>query len=389
MRKAAAFLVMVILSLFMVQPAQAAIVDEIRFYVKNYYYGHIPSGLDQMKTIDEITKELDPYSLYMTKAEYESYLDSIHIPGLYEKLTGETALYAMRPQIESQFLFGNVGHITVPSFQVETPQAVVREWESLKKMGAKHLILDFRFNGGGTVSSAEAIIGMFNQAPKAYTRITRDTTVSVPAAHSSVKFPGKPYVLVNRYSASASELVAAAVKDQKAGLLVGQKTFGKGSVQSFFELSDGGALKLTTAHFTGPGGTKIHGIGVMPDVVAEYGKELELAHTALTKAELKTWRYREITEVETAANAKAFEISFSQNMNFSAPAASNRVELIRLGNDRSVPVRVEQKDARTLKVVPERQLESNSAYVLMVHPRYSDSEGIYMREGAYLFIRTL
>ena len=342
-----------------------------------------------MKTIDEIMKGLDEYSLYMTKAEYESYLDSMHIPGLYENLTGNTTVYTARPKVESQLLFGNVGHIIVPSFQVETPQAVIREWESLKKMGAKSLILDFRFNGGGTVASAEAIIGMFNNAPKAYVRYNRDSTIEVPAARSLVKFPGKPYVLVNKYSASASELVAAAIKDQKAGFLVGGKTFGKGSVQSFFELSNGGALKLTTAHFTGPGGSKIHGVGVLPDVQTEFGKELEFAHTALTKAELKTWRYEEIPEIEAEAPVAPFEVSFSQEMNFSAPAASNRVELIRMGNAKPVPVKIEQKDPKTLRIVPEEPLASGAVYVLIIHPRFADSSGIYMREGAYLFIRTV
>lgn len=389
MRKVAAVLILIFMSFFVGHQAQAAIVDEIRFYVKNYYYGEVPAGIDQMKTIDEIMKGLDPYSLYMTKAEYESYMNSIHIPGLYENLTGNTMVNTVQPKVESQLLFGNVAHITVPSFQVETPQAVVREWESLKKSGAKSLILDFRFNGGGTVASAEAIIGMFNNAPKAYTRYNRDSTIEVPAAKSTVKFPGKPYVLVNRYSASASELVAAAVKDQNAGILVGQKTFGKGSVQSFFELSDGGALKLTTAHFTGPGGSDIHGIGIMPDVPTEFGKELEFAHTALTKAELKTWRYAEIPEVEAEAPGGPIEVSFSQEMNFSAPAASNRVELIRMGNAKPVPVRVEQKDSGTLRIVPEVGLEKNAVYVLMIHPRFADTSGIYMREGTYLFIRTM
>ncbi|MET3575417.1 S41 family peptidase [Bhargavaea ullalensis] len=391
MRRLQVAVILAVMLLIGAQPAAASgdVLKDIKFYVKNYYYGDVPLGIDDYKTIKEVTSKLDEYSTYMTKAEYEAYLKTIHIPGLGETLSADTQIYAAPAKVRSEYLFGNTAVIHIESFQVETPQAVIREWEKMKKLGARQLILDFRFNGGGTVSSAEAIIGMFQNAPKAYTRFERDKTLHVNARPSSVKFPAKPYVLVNKYSASASELVSAAVKDQKAGILVGQKTYGKGSVQSFFELSDGGALKLTTAHFSGPGGTKIHGLGIQPDEVTPPGKELEFAHEALARRELATWDYTQFPDVETTAGTKPITIRFSQDMNFSAPAASNRVELIRLGNAQPVKVTVKPgDDGRSLRIEPERPLERDAKYVLSVNPRFADKDGIYMRKGAYLFIKT-
>ncbi|WP_040227697.1 S41 family peptidase [Bhargavaea cecembensis] len=391
MRKLQVAFILAMTLMIGVQPAAASqdVLTDIKFYVKNYYYGDIPLGIDDMKTIREVTNSLDEYSTYMTKAQYEAYLKTIHIPGMNETLAADTQLYASPAKVSSEFLFGNTARIQIESFQVETPQAVIREWQKMRKLGAKQLILDFRFNGGGTVASAESIIGMFQNAPKAYTRFERDKTIHVKSRPSDFKFPEQPYLLVNKYSASASELVSAAVKDQKAGVLVGQKTFGKGSVQSFFDLSDGGALKLTIAHFAGPGGTKIQGLGINPDHVTPPGKEIEFAHEALARRELATWDYLEFPDAETKPGIQPITIRFSQDMNFSAPSASNRVELIRLGTGNPVTTTVETgEDGRSLRITPERPLERNAKYVLAVHPRFADGQGIYMRKGAYLFIKT-
>ncbi|EMR07926.1 putative CtpA-like serine protease [Bhargavaea cecembensis DSE10] len=375
--------------LFASQAVHANVIEEIKHYVKNYYYGDIPLYLNEMKTIAEIEAGLDEYSEYLTKKEYEAYLGTLHIPSESWQLTGDLPGSEADSHVMSRFLFGNTGYIAVSRFQVETPIAVIREWEKLKGMGARQLILDLRYNGGGSVGSAEKIIGMFQNAPEAYTRHNREESIRVKSVPAKIKFPQNPYVLVNKYSASASELVAAAIKDQQAGTVVGQKTYGKGSIQSFFELSDGGAMKLTTAHFIGPGGTKIQSFGVMPDEETPPGKELQFAHTALSKGWLTEQGYSEFPDAEMEAPGKSFTITFSQKMNFSAPAASNRVELIRMGDAITVPVKVEQTGDLELKITPEKPLLSNSVYALVIHPRFADREGIYMRKGAYLFIKTI
>lgn len=395
MLKRLASVFMIILVLFGAQSfhtgrsVQASVLSEVKYFVKNYYYGDIPLYLDSMKTIKEIENKLDDYSQYLTKEEYRAYLNTLHIQGISLQEVPVPVAYTSGRHVTSEFLFGNTGYIGVERFQVETPQAVIREWEALRRMGARNLIIDFRFNGGGSVESAQAIIGMFRDAPEAYVRHNREQTVKVKAKPSTIKFPDKPYVLVNKYSASASELVAAAVKDQKAGTVVGQKTFGKGSIQSFFELSDEGAMKLTTAHFSGPGGTKIQGLGIMPDEVTSAGKELEFAHTALVRRELSGREYAEFPKVEMQLPVKPFTITFSQDMNFSAPAASNRVELVRMGSAEPIKINVEQEGARSLRIEPMQALAPGAVYALAIHPRFADSEGIYMRKGAYLVLEAV
>lgn len=386
---------MIILVLFGAQSfhtghsVQASVLSEVKYFVKNYYYGDIPLYLDSMKTISEIESKLDAYSEYLTKEEYQAYLNTLHIQGISLHEVPLDIASLSSKHVTSQFLFGNTAYIGVERFQVETPQAVIREWEALRKMGARNLIIDFRFNGGGSVESAQAIIGMFRGATDAYVRHNREESLKLKAKPSTVKFPDKPYVLVNKYSASASELVAAAVKDQQVGVIVGQKTYGKGSIQSFFELSNDGAMKLTTAHFTGPGGTKIQDFGIMPDEVTPVGKELEFAHKALVRKELSDRGYHEFPSLEMQVPAKPFTITFTQDMNFSAPAASNRVEMVKMGNAVPVKIDVKQTGARTLRVEPLQALEPGAVYLLAIHPRFADSEGIYMRKGAYMLLETV
>src|SRR5690606_6672358 len=145
----------------------------------------------------------------------------------------------------SKMLHGNIGYIKINTFSTNMDKVVTKHYSDLKKQGVDKLIIDLRYNGGGYVESAEQFLGHCEGVKTAYEMKTREGTTTVKPMQSKIKFPKQTYVLVNRYSASASEIVAASLQDQNAAIIVGEKTKGKGTIQSFFEFEDGAALKLT------------------------------------------------------------------------------------------------------------------------------------------------
>jgi carboxyl-terminal processing protease len=148
--------------------------------------------------------------------------------------------------------------------------------ESAKKHKLKGLVLDLRFNPGGLLSQARDISDMFIESGKIVSTKGRNTRERVWKAKKDGTYSGFPVaVLVNRYSASASEIVSACLQDHKRAVVIGERTWGKGSVQNVIQLEGGNsALKLTTASYHRPSGKNIHKFpgakdsdewGVMPD----------------------------------------------------------------------------------------------------------------------------
>ncbi|GAF84613.1 unnamed protein product, partial [marine sediment metagenome] len=148
--------------------------------------------------------------------------------------------------------------------------------EQLTAKGMKGLILDLRTNPGGLLSQATAVADLFIDKGKIVSTKGRNTPERVWEATDSGTFGNFPMaVLVNRFSASASEIVSACLQDNKRAVIVGERTWGKGSVQNVIELEEGtSALKLTTAAYHRPSGKNIHKFpgakvgdewGVMPD----------------------------------------------------------------------------------------------------------------------------
>lgn len=178
----------------------------------------------------------------------------------------------------SFFLEGEdkIGYMRLTSFGRNSADEVHDTLEKLKKEGMKALILDLRFNPGGLLSAATAISDYFIESGVIVSTKGRNTDEQVYKAKKAGTFSGFPMVvLVNRYSASASEIVSACLQDHKRALIVGERTWGKGSVQNVIELEGGkSALKLTTASYHRPSGKNIHRFpkatekeewGVMPD----------------------------------------------------------------------------------------------------------------------------
>lgn len=170
--------------------------------------------------------------------------------------------------IESE---GNkIGYVKLRLFGEKTNQELESAMRDLEAQGAQAFVLDLRNNGGGYIGTAVDVCSKFLPTG------SRVVTVNERAA-GETKYDSRPnmrehtplVLLVNEYSASASEITAGAIQDLHAGTLVGVKTFGKGSVQKIYPLPDGSAIKVTTAHYLTPAGKDLHKKGVEPDVKVE------------------------------------------------------------------------------------------------------------------------
>src|SRR5262249_46349963 len=132
--------------------------------------------------------------------------------------------------------------------------------DKLQQQNMRALILDLRFNPGGLLTSAVDVCNLFIKEGRIVSTTGRNTVERVWDATGSTKFGTFPMVvLVNQYSASAAEIVSACLQDHHRAVVIGERTWGKGSVQNVIELEDGkSALKLTTATYTRPNGHNIH-----------------------------------------------------------------------------------------------------------------------------------
>ena len=171
--------------------------------------------------------------------------------------------------VDHKMLDGNIGYISVASFDDVTVNQFLTALDDLENQGETALIIDLRNNGGGLVSSACSMLDRL--LPEGLIVYTEDKYGNRDEMKSDAEnYFDKPLVLlVNGNSASASEIFAGAIKDYGIGTLVGTQTFGKGIVQKIYPLSDGTAVKLTVSKYYTPNGNNIHGIGIAPDVEAE------------------------------------------------------------------------------------------------------------------------
>ena len=166
-----------------------------------------------------------------------------------------------------------IGYIRLRQFQENTAKDMIKELKKIEINELNGIILDERFNAGGLLSVAVDVADKF--LPKGYVVVTtrgrgEEQTITFKSNKAPFIPEGMPMVvLVNAGSASASEIVAGALQDWKRAVVVGAKTFGKGSVQTIYPLSDGSALRLTTARYYTPKGTSIHAKGITPDILVE------------------------------------------------------------------------------------------------------------------------
>lgn len=177
------------------------------------------------------------------------------------------------PTVEYQMLDNDMAYIQITEFDLVTTEQFEEAYKQAQADGMKGLILDLRSNPGGNLSTVCDIARMI--LPKGLIVYTEDKygkreEYTCDGANQ-IKVP--LVVLTNGYSASASEILAGAVKDYGIGTLVGTTTYGKGIVQKVINLSDGSAVKLTVSNYFTPNGNNIHKIGIDPDVEVEFDAE--------------------------------------------------------------------------------------------------------------------
>ncbi|MDF2627185.1 MAG: carboxy-terminal processing protease [Symbiobacteriaceae bacterium] len=168
---------------------------------------------------------------------------------------------------EHKMLTGGIGYIRILEFNADVNKRVSKALAELNAQGMDRLILDLRMNPGGYLDEAVEVSSLFLPAkqPVAYIE-PKGSPKETLTSKGTERFPLPLLVLVDENSASAAEIVAGALKDTKTGVLMGEKTFGKGIVQTFYNLPDGAGIKLTTAHYLTAGGNAIHEKGIEPDV---------------------------------------------------------------------------------------------------------------------------
>lgn len=173
--------------------------------------------------------------------------------------------------VESRLLEGNIGYVSLSEFSNNAHRKLLEAIEDLRLQGAEKLILDLRNNPGGLLTEAVAVSSLFledglvlREKRKGF---DREQTYQVTGSHEVADIPLA--VLINRGSASASEIVAGAIKDHQRGTILGEQSFGKGTVQLPHTLRDGSELRVTIAEWFTPNGGTIDEVGIVPDIVVE------------------------------------------------------------------------------------------------------------------------
>jgi len=183
-----------------------------------------------------------------TREEFSIARAEVHAPTVYQKL-----------------LPNGIGYIAVGVFGEPTAEEFGAALRKLQHQNARAYVIDLRNNGGGYVNAAVAIAGHFIHSGPIVSVAARSGTTQFDA-DANADEPRPVAVLVNHYSASASEITAGALQDSGVATLVGDRTYGKGVVQELTYNTDGSAMKVTTARYLTPRNRIIDGIGLLPDV---------------------------------------------------------------------------------------------------------------------------
>jgi carboxyl-terminal processing protease len=199
-------------------------------------------------TIDRAGKQLDPVQI--TRAEIKP------------------------PSVTAKLLPNGIGYVDLAVFGQNTGHELDAALKRLDSEGAKAYVLDLRRNGGGYLNAAVDVSSKFIASGPIVSVQSRAGTDTEYDAENDAIAPRPLAVLVDQYTASASEITAGAIQDSGVGTIIGVKTFGKGVVQSIWSLRDGSAIKITTARYLTPKGRDINHLGIAPQIESAIPKTL-------------------------------------------------------------------------------------------------------------------
>jgi carboxyl-terminal processing protease len=174
--------------------------------------------------------------------------------------------------VYEKMLPGKIGYIALTVFGRDTGDELNSALDRLQSEGARALILDLRDNGGGYLEAAVAVSSKFIPSGPIVSVESRASNITTLDADDTAIDPLPLVVLVNGYTASASEITSGAIQDSSVGTIMGTKTFGKGVVQTIIPLPDKSAIKVTTARYLTPRNRDINHLGITPDVVVVENK---------------------------------------------------------------------------------------------------------------------
>ena len=324
------------------------------------------------------------------------------------------------PTVTGEVLGGNIGYLDVDSFGSDTPAEFTTAVNQLKEQRVDRWIVDLRDNGGGYLSSAITLVGYF-VGPDVAVCIKDRTGTLYPyeAKDSSLGLSQTVMVLINENSASASEILAAAVKDHRKATLVGATTYGKGTIQSVFPLMNGGVLKMTVNHFYSPFEHEINGVGVSPNVNVQQADSLKVAElmlsdetVGLTKARTTDYweAWEELHSVDTQETTEAYSLYYPSHRKVSELAEvpldkkftvhfagevdwqsvdNTSIELINSNTGERTLTTFEPLGQSEVRVIPQGALRPNTTYWLVIHPLIQDVHGRALQEGGVAVAHTI
>ena len=218
------------------------------------------TGIELSKVVSNIRGE-EGTTVDITVLRGED-MEEVSVTATRRVIEVETVEYEMKQD--------HTGYIRVTEFDSVTYEQYKEALESLEKQGVERLVVDLRSNPGGNLDTVVDILDLMLPEGTVVSMKDKQGKETVFDSDEENQFEKPVAVLVNGYSASASEIFAGAMQDYKQGTIVGTQTYGKGVVQKLFDLKDGTCLKLTIAEYFTPSGRSINGEGVTPDVVVEY-----------------------------------------------------------------------------------------------------------------------
>lgn len=213
--------------------------------------------------------ELSEFTTF-TKGEEGSSFTLTYRHGEETRQTKVTRKKVTIPSVSHKMLEGGIGYIEISEFSNNTYSEYMKAIEDLKAQGARGIIFDLRFNGGGLVDSAVNVLDEILPKCKIVSLQIKNQPDTVFESDDEKKLDMPIAVLVSGRTASAAEIFAAAIKDNNYGTLIGYKTFGKGVVQSSSSLQDGSVISVTSGKYYTPNGESIHKKGIEPDIQLEF-----------------------------------------------------------------------------------------------------------------------